>query len=235
MLVVFTRAIIIYICLLFAMRLMGKKQLGELQPFEFAISLIVADLACIPMSDTAIPMTYGLAPIFTLFVLHLVVTKIVKHSIRLRGLINGHPLIVINSHGIDSSMLKKLDMTVSDLMESLRSAGYFSPMDVEYAIVETNGKLSVLPKMSPKQSADTDSTEQPSEVDPLPITLISEGKCLKSSLDYANLTLVDVEKILTYTRFKAKQILLMQLNGDSIYIQPLTQDAVCISRDEVLK
>lgn len=95
MLIIFTRAIIIYIFLLIAMRLMGKKQLGELQPFEFAITLIAAEIACIPMSDTTVPVIYGLVPIFTLFVLHLVVTKLVKHSIKLRRIINGKPIIEI--------------------------------------------------------------------------------------------------------------------------------------------
>ncbi len=146
MLIVFTRAIIIYVFLLIVMRLMGKKQLGELQPFEFAITLIVADLACIPMGDTSMPITYGLVPIFTLFVIHLLVTKLTKHSIKLRKLINGKPIIVINGDGIDYEMMKSLDMTVNDLMEALRSNGFFSPDEVEFAIVETNGDLSVLPK-----------------------------------------------------------------------------------------
>ena len=92
MLIVFTRAILIYIFLLITMRLMGKKQLGELQPFEFAVTLIAADLACIPMSDTSVPILYGLVPILTLFVIHLVLTKIMKHSIRLRRVINGKPI-----------------------------------------------------------------------------------------------------------------------------------------------
>ena len=101
MLIVFTRAIVIYIFLLIVMRLMGKKQLGELQPFEFAITLIAAELACIPMSDTQVPILYGLVPIFTLFVVEFCLTKIVKHSLKMRKLINGKPVIVITPNGID--------------------------------------------------------------------------------------------------------------------------------------
>ena len=92
------------------------------------------------------PITYGLVPIFTLFVIHLLVTKLTKHSIKLRKLINGKPIIGINGGGIDYEMMKSLDMTVNDLMEALRSNGFFSPDEVEFAIVETNGDLSVLPK-----------------------------------------------------------------------------------------
>ena len=146
MLIVFTRSIIIYFFLLIAMRLMGKKQLGELQPFEFAVTLIAAELACIPMSDTQVPVLYGLVPIFTLFVVEFTITKIVKHSIRMRKLINGKPVIVITPDGIDYEAINKLDMTIHDIMEAIRSKNYSSPAELEWAIVETNGDMSVVPK-----------------------------------------------------------------------------------------
>lgn len=220
MLIIFTRAIIIYVFLLIAMRLMGKKQLGELQPFEFAVTLIAAELACIPMSDTTVPIIYGLVPIFTLFVLHLIVTKLVKHSIKLRRVINGKPIIVIDSEGINYKSISKLDMTVNDLMESLRGEGYFTPSDVQYAIVETNGDLSVLPKSdtAPATLGDLNiSIEQKS----IPYMLICEGKLLINNLQSSGIKQKVVDNILNKYKLKQKDVLLLSIqNGEYIFLQP---------------
>ena len=234
MLTVFLRAIVIYIFLLITMRLMGKKQLGELQPFEFAISLIVADLACIPMGDTSVPLAYGLIPIFTLFVLHLLVTKIVKHSIRLRRLINGKPVIVITPDGIDIDKLRQLDMTTNDLLEALRGSGYFSPDEVMYGIVETNGTLSVLPRTETAPVTLGDISEN-SELEPavLPVTLISEGKVLKNNFKSANIDMDVLTKILDYYHYKRRDILLLTLRDDDIYLQPKSGRAISESREEI--
>jgi uncharacterized membrane protein YcaP (DUF421 family) len=157
------------------MRLMGKRQLSELQPFEFVITLLIAELVAIPMSDASIPIAYGLIPIFTLYIMHLFINKISARSIRFRKLINGSPMIVITPDGIDTRKLRMLDMNVDDLMDSLRASGHFNPSNIEYAILETNGKLSVLSKTSednitPSQLgiAVKDAT--------LPKVLMSEGK-----------------------------------------------------------
>ena len=146
MLVVFTRAIIVYVFLLIAMRLMGKRQLGELQPFEFSITLIVAELACIPMTETSIPIAYGIIPMFTMFILHLCITKIAKNSVRFNKIFNGKPLVLINKNGIDYDIMQKVDLSLPDLMEAVRTAGYFDLSQIAFAILETNGSLSVLPK-----------------------------------------------------------------------------------------
>ena len=105
MLTVFLRATLIYVILLVIMRLMGKRQLGQLQPFELVITLLIAELACIPMAETAIPVSYGLIPIFTLFVLHLFITKISAHSIGFRRLLNGKPAVIINNGAIDYKVM----------------------------------------------------------------------------------------------------------------------------------
>ena len=234
MLTVFLRAIVIYIFLLITMRLMGKKQLGELQPFEFAISLIVADLACIPMGDTSVPLAYGLIPIFTLFVLHLLVTKIVKHSIGLRRLINGKPVIVITPDGIDINKLHQLDMTTNDLLEALRGSGYFSPDEVMYGIVETNGTLSVLPRTETAPVTLSDISDN-SKLEPavLPVTLISEGKVLKDNLTSAGIDKSVLAKILDYYHYNRRDILLLTLRDDEIYLQPKSGNAISESREEI--
>lgn len=211
MLTVFTRAIIIYVFLLIAMRLMGKKQLGELQPFEFAITLIVAELACIPMSDTQVPVLYGLVPIFTLFIIEFVFTKAVKHSIRIRKLVNGKPVIVMTPQGIDYKAISRLDMTISDLMEALRGNGCFSPSEVQYAIAETNGDISVVQKGG---------DGSPRTV--LPYTLVCEGKTMSENLEKAGFSQDGLTAFLSGKALKPKDVLLLTAEKDGeYYLQPI--------------
>lgn len=234
MLIVFTRAIIVYIFLLCAMRLMGKKQLGELQPFEFAVTLISAELACIPMSDTTVPILYGLIPIFTLFILHLLITKIIKHSIKLRRFINGKPIVVIDSSGINYDTITKLDMTINDLMESLRGAGYFSPSEVQYAIVETNGDLTVIPKAENAPLTAKDLNLQTKQ-QYIPYMLICEGKVLSQNLQLSGVQTDFVNKLLKKYNLKQKSILLATVDGnDEVFIQPIKKPAICTNVKEII-
>lgn len=233
MLIVFTRAIIIYIFLLIVMRLMGKKQLGELQPFEFAITLIIAELACIPMSDTTVPVAFGIIPIFTLFIVHLLLAKIMKHSIKMRRILNGKPIIVIDPNGINAKALDELDMTVNDLMESLRGASYFSPAEVRYAIVETNGDLTVLPKseFAPLTQGDMNITSEEKSV---PYMIICEGRLLSHNTQLSGIESDTVKKILEKYKLKQKQILLLTvMNNDEIFLQPKNKPAIITTVKEV--
>ena len=222
MLIVFVRAVLIYVFLLIAMRLMGKKQLGELQPFEFAVTLIMAELACIPMSDTTVPVIYGLVPIFTLFIVQFALTKLIKHSIKARRLINGKPVIVINPCGIDYRAISMLDLTVNDLMEALREKNYLSPDELEYAIFETNGDVSVIPKADNKPLTAGDmgvKTEAPM----LPYTVICEGKKMTENVRKGNIDYSMVEKTLENHRLKQKNVLIMTVTGgNNYYLQPIS-------------
>lgn len=211
MLTVFTRAIIIYVFLLIAMRLMGKKQLGELQPFEFAITLIVAELACIPMSDTQVPVLYGLVPIFTLFIIEFVFTKAVKHSLKIRNLVNGKPVVVMTPQGIDYRAISRLDMTISDLMEALRGNGCFSPAEVQYAIAETNGDISIVKK---PQNGEAQTK--------LPYTIICEGKTMGANIKKAGFDEKSVNEMLKRRNLRTKDVLLLTAEKDGdFYLQPI--------------
>lgn len=233
MLIVFTRVIIIYIFLLIAMRLMGKKQLGELQPFEFAVTLIVAELACIPMSDTTVPITYGLVPIFTLFVMHLVFSKIIKHSIKLRRVINGKPIVVIDNNGINYKTLKSLDMTINDLLESLRGQGYFSPSCIKYAVIETNGDLTVLPKAEDTPLTPKDLNIEV-EQNTIPYMIICEGKLMSHNMQLSGIEHNLVDKILEKYDLKQKDILLLTImNGEDIYLQAKNKPCITTTVSEV--
>lgn len=233
MLIVFTRSIIIYFFLLIAMRLMGKKQLGELQPFEFAVTLIAAELACIPMSDTQVPVLYGLVPIFTLFVVEFAITKIVKHSIRMRKLINGKPVIVITPDGIDYEAINKLDMTIHDIMEAIRSKDYSSPAELEWAIVETNGDMSVVPKTENRgvTLGDLNLKSMPAV---LPYSVICEGKLMRQNMQRSGFDESKLEKILKKYDYGLRDILLLLVKIDgNFYLQPKSGKYISGNVDDI--
>ena len=146
MALIFIRTAIIFLVLLLIMRLMGKSQIGEMQPFEFVISLVIAELACIPMADSSIPLLYGVIAIVTIFILHQVVWLLELWFKPVKSVISGKPSVVINKNGIDEFQLKKNNLDVSDLIESMRVAGYFNLDDVYYGIFEANGSFSALEK-----------------------------------------------------------------------------------------
>ncbi len=229
MLIVFVRSIIIYILLLVIMRLMGKRQLSELQPFEFAITLIIAELACIPMAEVQIPLIYGIIPIFTLFVVHLIITKIGSKNLRFNKFLNGKPIVIMTPKGIDMRLLKELDMNVTDLLHALRAAGYFFPSQVAYAILETDGKLSVLPK-----GYAAPLTAQTAGIDSEPVCMsypvVCEGVIQHNYLSLAEVTEEQVEALLGRYQLDAKDVMLLSVTGgDEVFLQP-KQGEVIITR-----
>lgn len=208
MLVVFIRTIIIYICLLIGIRLMGKRTIGELQPFELVITLAIADLACMPMQDISVPLVYGLVPLFTMFLLHLSFTWLATKSIKFRKALNGKPVIVVTPEGIDSEAMAKLNFTVNDLLESLRSQQFFSIEQIRYAVLETNGNLSVM---------ENENAQSP---ECIPVTLVIEGKKMQTNYSVAGVDDAFVENILREKNFKTEDVVLFTKANDRIFIQP---------------
>ena len=146
MLTIVIRVVIIYIITIIVMRLMGKRQIGEMEPFELVITLIIADLATIPMADPTIPIWYGILPLLIIQVIHFFVVKLQCKSKTFRKILSGSPVIVISPQGIDYQKLKELDICKDELMELLRGKDIFDVKDVDYAILESSGKISVVPK-----------------------------------------------------------------------------------------
>ncbi len=215
-----TRSLIIYFIVFILIRLMGKRQIGEMQPFELVITLIMADLATIPMAETALPLIHGIIPIITLTLLHFLISFLCMKSLTLRKLINGKPIIVINPNGVDYKALKKLSMTVNDLMENLRSCGYFNLEEILYAIIQTNGTTSVLPRTAyAPLTANTVKVE--TEPASLPIILISEGKFVKENLNLANINHNFISKQVSKIKLKPTDIFFASINTEGkMYIQP---------------
>lgn len=234
MLIIFIRAIILYLFLLIAMRLMGKRQLSELQPFEFAITLVAAELACIPMADNTIPIIYGMVPILTLVFLHNLFTIIEGKSHRARKLLNGKPVIIISEGVIDCKMLYKCGLTINDILESMRSQGYFNIGDIQYAIFETNGQLSILPKFlqTPivNQSLSIEGDEPL-----LPYNIIQEGKFMGENLTKLTPAMErnKIEELLKKLKITQKNIFLLTIAGSDIFLQTYDGKIVNTTREKI--
>ncbi len=210
MVLVMIRTAIIFIVLLLIMRLMGKRQIGEMQPFELVITLLIAELACIPMADSSIPLLYGIISVVTIYVLHELMTLMDLKFKPTKSLISGKPSVVINKNGIDDYQLKRNNLDVSDLIESLRSAGYFSLDCIDYALYEANGTFSALPKENYESM-------QPS----LPIVMIDNGKFDKKNLEITGLQQSFFEEILKNNKVKkTKDVLVLTADGTGkLYLQ----------------
>ena len=141
--ILFIRTVILYIVMTFAMRLMGKRQVGELQPLELTVTVIISNIASLPLEHVSFPFLNGLIPVLTLVALEVVMSVASLRWKRLRTLTSGKPIVVIFDGVIQQEQLRALRFSVDDLMEELRTAGIFDPAEVQVAVVETSGKLSV--------------------------------------------------------------------------------------------
>lgn len=177
----FVRVIILYILLLLVMRLMGKRELGQMQPFELVIAIMIADLASIPLSDTGIPLFDGIIPILALLVLQLIISLINLKSIWGRKIICGAPSILIYRGKIDEKVMKKEKFTINELQERLRENNIFSLGDVEYAILETSGQVTVIQKPEKRNTIPEDFNILP-EYEGIPYDLVIDGKVMHENL-----------------------------------------------------
>ena len=207
---VFIRTIIVFITLFIVMRLMGKRQIGEMQPYELVITLLISELACIPMADTSIPLLYGIVAILTVYLLHQIVCVFDLSFLGAKNILSGSASVVLNKNGIDDTQLKKNNLDVSDLIESLRAEGYFALDAVDYALYEAEGVFSALPKRGYEGMQTS-----------LPVVIIDEGKFDKKNLQ---LTKRDKGYYLDVLRGQGcdelKKVLVMTVDGNGkVYLQ----------------
>ena len=189
---------------------MGKRQIGEMQPYELVITLIIAELACIPMGDPSIPLLYGIVSILTVYFLHQIVCMFDLHVPAAKNILSGSPSIVLNKNGIDDTQLKKNNLNVSDLIESLRTEGYFALDAMEYALYEAGGNFSALPKKNYMEMQKS-----------LPIILIQEGKIDKENIQRTGKDFAYFLDILKKQNCNnVKKVLVMTVDGNGkIYLQ----------------
>lgn len=209
MALIMVRTVIVFLVLLIIMRLMGKRQIGEMQPFELVITLLISELACIPMADASVPLLYGIVSVVTIFVLHELVTLIDLKGKPFKALLSGKPGVVVNKNGIDAYELKRNRLDVSDLIESLRTAGYFSLDSIDYALYESNGTFSALPKKNYEEKQTS-----------LPLVILSSGKFDEKNLQFSGLSAEFFRGILDDKGVKEKDVLVLTADGTGkLYLQ----------------
>ena len=214
------RSVIIYICVLAVIRLMGKRQVGEMQPFEFVITLIIADLACNPMAELSVPLVHGIVPIITLMIVHFLICFLARKVQFVRYVLTGRPAIVINPNGINYKELKELNMTLDDLIELMRGCNVFKIEEIAYAIIETNGNLCVIKKSEIESVTRSDLKVKVSQAS-LPINIIMDGRLMNENIRLSKIDNQFIENCLSRAEIKnIKDVLIMTLdNNGEVFIQ----------------
>ena len=212
MLINFFRSIILYIIVLIVMRLMGKREIGQLQPFELAISIMIADLATIPMTDTGIPIGNGIVPILGLLVMHLSISLINLKSNKLREIICGKPRILIYRGKIQEKAMIKERFTINELQERIRSQNIVNLGDVEYAILETSGQITVIEKPNKRQTIPEDFGIIP-EYEGIPYDLVVDGKIMYKNLKEIGKDYNWLKKEVNKFKFNPEDALIVTIDG----------------------
>ena len=184
MILSYIRTIVLYLILILAIRLMGKRQIGQMEPAEFVVTMLVANLASIPMQDSGIPIYTGIVPILTVLGVELVLSAVSLKSSKVRKLLCGKPVILIENGNILQQNLKKTRITLDELTGHLREKDVLDIQSVQYAILETNGNLSVFPYPKEKPASARDAGIQARQQF-LPFTIISDGELLEENLKKA--------------------------------------------------
>lgn len=212
MLITFFRSILIYIFVLIVMRLMGKREIGQLQPFELAIAIMIADLASIPMTDPGIPISNGIISILGLLVIHLIISIINMKSIKAREIICGKPTILIYRGKIDEKALKRERFTINELEERLRGNNVVNLGDVEYAILETSGQVTIIQKPEKRNTIPEDFNIVP-EYEGIPYDLVIDGKIMDDNLKALGKNREWLKKQVEKFKMKPEEALVVTYDG----------------------
>ncbi|MBF7083970.1 DUF421 domain-containing protein [Desulfallas sp. Bu1-1] len=186
MLLVIIRTLILYAAVVVVMRVMGKREIGQLQPFELVVALMIADLAAIPMQNTGIPLLSGIIPIIILMTAQVALSYVSMKSTKARGVICGRPSVLVENGKLVEKELRYLRYNINDLLEQLRAKNYYNLADVEFAILETNGQLSVIPK-SQKRALKPEDLNISTSYEGMPVTLVIDGNVLRDNLKKVSL------------------------------------------------
>lgn len=180
--IILIRSIILYFTVIFAVRLMGKRQLGELQPTELVITILISNIATLPLENIEMPLTMSLLPILTLVCYEVIMSWITLKSRKIRRLVSGHPKIIISGGVVDQKMLRELRLSIDDLLAGLRAKDIFDISEVQYAVVETNGTISVLEKADYRSATKKDVSKADVSINP-PQVIISDGDFEPTALE----------------------------------------------------
>lgn len=213
MIAIMIRTVFLYLILTISIRLMGKRQIGDMQPNELVVTLLISEIAAIPLQDTGQPILNGVCSIFILVILEILLSIGALKNMSFRRLISGESVIIIQNGEIDQAAMKKVRMTTLDLVELLRSQEVFNIDDVAFAILEVNGELSVLLKAQkqPVTPEDMDVKVKPAN---LPLPIISDGKIIDSSLEKLKISSKEVNTALSRERVNLRDVFLMTMDKD---------------------
>lgn len=213
MFVTIIRVTILYLFVTIAIRIMGKRNIGELQPTELVITLLLSEFASIPIEDNSVPLINSLIPVMLLISFEIINSVISMKSIKFRSLSDGNPIIIIKNGKLDQKELKKLRFTVDDVLSGLRQKDVFDINDVAYAIIETNGTLSVLLKSS-WQNATKSDVKAKNKDDGFTYPVIIDGNIVKKNLALCDISKTDIKKELEKKKILKKDVFLMSIDTD---------------------
>ena len=212
MILSYVRTIILYLVLIGVVRMMGKRQIGQMEPTEFVVTMLVANLASIPMQDGGIPLFSGFVPIVTVLGVELVLSALSMKSVKFRKLLCGKPVILIENGNILQKNLRKTRITLDELTGHLREKDVLDLQAVQYAILETNGNLSVFPYPKEKPASAKDAGVQVKK-QYLPVTVVSDGEILTANLEKAGKDTAWVGKVLQERQATVEQTWLLTVDG----------------------
>ena len=187
MLTIFVRTVLLYAVAVLVMRAMGKRQVGQLQPFEIVVIIMIAELAATPMGGVGVPLLHGILPMVALLICHGIISALCMKSERIRGWLSGRPTVLVRNGVICEQEMKKMSMTLGDLMEAMRTGGIIDPSELGTAVMETGGQVNVFPKAPNRPVTPQDMAMQPAH-EGLPLPLILDGEVQKSNLNLGGLT-----------------------------------------------
>ncbi len=214
--VVFIRAIILYLLLIFSVRLMGKRQIGELQPSELAVTILISNIATLPVEDTGTPLLTGIIPIITLASLDVIMSWLAIKNRAVRRVMSGTPVIIIRDGKLDQKQMREIRFTVDDLVESLRGQGIFDISEVQFAVVETTGNLSVYQKYPYRNVTNADIESKGKSIDP-PEIVISDGEPDGDAMKRLSLSMEWIECTLKKEKTAIGDVFLMTVDMNRNY------------------
>lgn len=216
MAIIIIRTFILYIIVTIGIRLMGKRQIGDMQPNELVITLLISEIAAIPLQDTSQPIINGVVAVFVLVIIEIIISILSMKFLRLRQFLSGKAIIIISDGKIDQQAMKQVRLTVMDLMELLRAQNVFDISTVAFAVLEVNGNLSVLLKNS-EQPVTAKQIDIKTDTDTLPMPVITDGRIITDSLKSVNYSEEKIRQILKLQNANIKDIFLMTLDGCGNY------------------
>lgn len=234
MITIFFRALLLYILMISAIRLMGKRQLGQFEPYELAMALLLADILATPMSDISTPLLHGILPVMAMIGVHALITIVSLKSDKARAIISGKPSIIIAEGKIDYKELKRLSLSISDLLEGIREFGIMNPWDVEYAIMEANGTITAFEK-SKKRPPTSEELGFSVQKERFPLALILDGKIQTWNLMRIALREKELDISLKNACLDASNIILATIDDDnmlSLQTKHGEQKKIAVFREE---